>query len=575
MRRANPDQNLIGRFGLGAHGGKIVVRGASPRTEERADRRPSSSPNAADPGVGSVAAGSRVTLRACARWKPTRPCSPTSSARSSAAARASRPFSSTARRWRWRSAPAAATPAPPTRSRRSSPGSGSRTPRCSSARSHAGSSSSTSPRTTSASGACARASAREAPDRRAAGSLRDAVQRLAGVGVQRRRAATRCWATPRCASCSPRTRPRPAGAPRWRSSRASSPSCATSTSATGPPGARRSRAGGCSATVQELWGSDELRAVSPTVARRGAQRASSTSSRRWPRSCPTIYRDLEEAIAAAYPGDDDARAAAADLRLVDRRRPRRQPVRHAGRDRGRARPHARAVPAPARAAPDAAGRAHLALGPRRRARGRARAACWPRGAERSPSSPSAGAQRNPRGALPARVHAHARARARDAPRAPRAATPTRASCSPTCAPPTMPAAPAAATSARRRRPARRHPPGRGLRLPLRAPGRARARRPPPRRARPRSSSTLGVAEDYAAPATRPTSSTCSCALIADRRPLVPGRHRRLLAPRRRRSSRRSACSHAALDGRARGRDAEPTSSPAPRARPTCSRCCCS
>ena len=102
----------------------------------------------------------------------------------------------------------------------------------------------------------------------------------------------------------------------------------------GPPGdeavARRRLLG----TVQELWGSDELRAVSPTVldeVRSGLVYFTSTLAA----VVPEIYRDLEAAIAERYPGDDDRVPPLLTLRLVDRRRPRRQPVRHAGRDRWR------------------------------------------------------------------------------------------------------------------------------------------------------------------------------------------------------------------------------------------------
>ncbi len=77
--------------------------------------------------------------------------------------------------------------------------------------------------------------------------------------------------------------------------------CASSTSGAGPPARRRPRASGCAATVQELWGSDELRAVSldgrstrsragsiylaTTLARRRA-RASTASSRPRRRGLP-------------------------------------------------------------------------------------------------------------------------------------------------------------------------------------------------------------------------------------------------------------------------------------------------
>ena len=56
-------------------------------------------------------------------------------------------------------------------------------------------------------------------------------------------------------------------------------------------------------TVQELWGSDELRAVSPTVldeVRAGLVYFLSTLAD----EVPIVYRDLEAAIAAAYPGEE-------------------------------------------------------------------------------------------------------------------------------------------------------------------------------------------------------------------------------------------------------------------------------
>ena len=74
------------------------------------------------------------------------------------------------------------------------------------------------------------------------------------------------------------------------------------------------------ATVQELWGSDDLRAAELTVSdevRGGLIHFSSTLAD----AIPRIYRDLEEAVAEFYPevsrpsGDG---AAAAQLRLVDR-----------------------------------------------------------------------------------------------------------------------------------------------------------------------------------------------------------------------------------------------------------------
>ena len=56
-------------------------------------------------------------------------------------------------------------------------------------------------------------------------------------------------------------------------------------------------------TVQELWGSDELRAVSPTVldeVRAGLVYFLSTLAD----EVPIVYRDLEAAVAAVYPGEE-------------------------------------------------------------------------------------------------------------------------------------------------------------------------------------------------------------------------------------------------------------------------------
>ncbi len=69
-------------------------------------------------------------------------------------------------------------------------------------------------------------------------------------------------------------------------------------------------------------------------------------------------------------------------------------------------------------------------------------------------------------------------------------------------------------------PARHDPPGRGLRLPLRATGRTRARHAPPRRARPRSSPSLASATTYAElPSERRIELLAR--EIDDRRPLIP------------------------------------------------------
>ncbi len=80
--------------------------------------------------------------------------------------------------------------------------------------------------------------------------------------------------------------------------------------------------------MAELWGSDDIRAAELTVldeVRGGLVHFASTLAD----TVPRIYRDLERAIAESYPdgGEPVTSAAAARVRLVDRRRPRRQPVR--------------------------------------------------------------------------------------------------------------------------------------------------------------------------------------------------------------------------------------------------------
>ena len=85
------------------------------------------------------------------------------------------------------------------------------------------------------------------------------------------------------------------------------------------------------ATVQELWGSDELRAISLTVldeVRGGLVHFTTTLAE----TVPRVYRDLEAGARRVLPRRAVRGAAAAELRLVDRRRPRRQPVRDAADD---------------------------------------------------------------------------------------------------------------------------------------------------------------------------------------------------------------------------------------------------
>ena len=91
--------------------------------------------------------------------------------------------------------------------------------------------------------------------------------------------------------------------------------------------------------VDLLWQTDELRVVRPDVDRRGPQRDLLLRPPA-PRRRPAHAR-----VAGRGAGADRCRAAArgapADLRHVDRRRPRRQPERHAGDDARRHRPPAR------------------------------------------------------------------------------------------------------------------------------------------------------------------------------------------------------------------------------------------
>ena len=107
------------------------------------------------------------------------------------------------------------------------------------------------------------------------------------------------------------------------------------------------------ATVQELWGSDELRAMSLTVldeVRGGLVHFTSTLADDRPAALPRP----RGALARRFPGRHDRRPAAAALRLLDRRRPRRQPVRDPADDRRGARAAARALPAVPRGAARAA-----------------------------------------------------------------------------------------------------------------------------------------------------------------------------------------------------------------------------
>ena len=76
----------------------------------------------------------------------------------------------------------------------------------------------------------------------------------------------------------------------------------------------------CCATVQELWGSDELRAISLTVldeVRGGLVHFASTLADDGPADLPRP----RGALADALPGRADRGAAAAALRILDRWRP--------------------------------------------------------------------------------------------------------------------------------------------------------------------------------------------------------------------------------------------------------------
>ena len=198
---------------------------------------------------------------------------------------------------------------------------------------------------------------------------------------------------------------------------------------------RATRGAGWPPTVQELWGSDELRAVSPTVldevraglvyfvidARRPrCPRSTATSRPRSPRRtrtrtsrCPPLLtfgswiggdRDGNPNVTPEVTGRGARRSCATPcLRFLEARV-------------GAARRRASSLSSGSPATPAGSTRC-CASGAR--ALPRARRASW--------------RELQPRGALPARVHAHARARARDAQAACPAATRRPPSCSPTCA----------------------------------------------------------------------------------------------------------------------------------------------
>ena len=145
---------------------------------------------------------------------------------------------------------------------------------------------------------------RERPDRPRAGSLRDAVQHLAGQGVSAgelrdmlARAELRLVMTAHPTEARRRTTveklARVFARLRDLDERAEVP---------GDEAAARMR---MAATIQELWGSDEVRAATPTVhdeVHAGLVYFASTLHR----VVPALYRELEAAVAEAYPGEEVA-----------------------------------------------------------------------------------------------------------------------------------------------------------------------------------------------------------------------------------------------------------------------------
>jgi phosphoenolpyruvate carboxylase len=145
---------------------------------------------------------------------------------------------------------------------------------------------------------------RERPDRPRAGSLRDAVQHLAGQGVTAgelgamlARAELRLVMTAHPTEARRRTTveklARVFARLRDLDERAEVP---------GDEAAARLRMAG---TIQELWGSDEVRAATPTVhdeVHAGLVYFASTLHR----VVPAFYRELEAAVAEAYPGEEVA-----------------------------------------------------------------------------------------------------------------------------------------------------------------------------------------------------------------------------------------------------------------------------
>ena len=326
--------------------------------------------------------------------------------------------------------------------------------------------------------------------------------------------------------------------------------------------ARRAIAG----TIQELWGSDEVRAASPTPldeVHAGLVYFASTLHR----VVPELYRELEAAVEECLPGRGDRGAAAADVRLAGwaatatatrTSRP-RSPRRRSSMMRDQ-------LPAPARGADRAAGPARVALatgssGARTSSSaraGRGSPSCFPERGRR-------GLAPQPRGALPALLLARRRARARDAPRATPSgyAAPGRAARRPARSPSARCATGRASSS---RRPSCTTRSARSRCSASTSPGSTSASTPAATATRsprccPRSACTRPTRRWR-----RPSASRCWRARSRERRPLIPSDLSGVLAPRRRRSSARSASlGEPAARARTRARSS-PTSSPAPRSR---------
>ncbi len=173
------------------------------------------------------------------------------------------------------------------------------------------------------------------------------------------------------------------------------------------------------------------------------------------------------------------------------------------------------------------------------------------GGERFPELGRPAADAQPRGALPPRADVHARARPRHPDPHGAAPTSSRRSCSTDLRRVEASLCRGPGRAHRRLRPARRHPPGRGVRLSLRAAGHPRARPgPPPRAGRDlRRAARLRRLRGAA-----PRRIAGRAAAGPDRRPPAadPHRHRPLLGAPRRRPSGPSARCATTLGGANRG-----------------------